>query len=129
MEELLGKQHDTDGKSYEQELKEVALGLMTSTHFDAIDKVDSESVQSDMSVDVFDLGFSRIKTTMVLRIVFFFSIMMNVDHGAVPSGIKQMQDDLVLQTVQMGNFGSLVFFGLAVGSVCATLIVSFFTWK
>ena len=29
----------------------------------------------------------------------------------------------------MGNFGSLVFFGLAVGSVCATLIVSFFTWK
>jgi hypothetical protein len=47
-----------------------------------------------MSIDVFDLGFSRMKTTMVLRIVFFFSIMMNVDHGAVPSGIKQMQDDL-----------------------------------
>lgn len=66
----------------------MAAGLMTSNHFDAIDKVDSESIQSDISVDVFDLGFSRMKTTMVLRIVFFFSIMMNVDHGAVPSGIK-----------------------------------------
>jgi predicted MFS family arabinose efflux permease len=29
----------------------------------------------------------------------------------------------------MGNFGSLVFFGLAVGSVCATMIVNKFTWK
>ena len=84
---------------------------------------------SDLSVDVFDLGYSKPITTMVLRFVFFFSIMINTDHGALPAGIKQMQDELELDTLQLGNFGSLVFFGLAIGSVCATLIVSLFTWK
>ena len=88
MEGLLSFKERTN--SQDQEMKEVAAGLMTSGHFNALDKVDSDSLQSDISVDVFDLGFSKIKTTLVLRIVFFFSIMMNVDHGAVPSGIKQM---------------------------------------
>lgn len=68
-------------------------------------------------------------TTIVCRLIFYFSILINIDHGAVPSGITAMQDDLGLATVKMGNFGSLVFFGLAVGSLCAALVVKKFTWK
>lgn len=122
-------------------MREIAAAMITTNHFDGIAsyqndeepqilQIDDEmSSKSEVSIDVFDLGFSKPITTMILRIVFCFSIMMNVDHGAVPSGIKEMQDDMGLETYQMGNFGSLVFFGLAVGSVCATLLVSMFTWK
>jgi hypothetical protein len=52
--------------------------------------LDVASVQSFLSVDVFDLGYSKSIVTMILRLVFFFSILINIDHGAVPSGIKQM---------------------------------------
>ena len=84
---------------------------------------------SEESIDVCQLGFNKTVTSLVCKAVFFFSILNNTDHGAVPSGIKAMQDQLNLETSQMGNFGSLVFFGLAVGSICATLIVNKFTWK
>ena len=119
-------------------MKEVGATMVGNPHFDGIatyvnentkDRVIDIDDQSDASIDVFDLGYSKPITTMILRIIFCFSIMTNFDHGAVPSGITEIQDELNLQTVQMGNFGSLVFFGLAVGSVCATLIVNKFTWK
>jgi hypothetical protein len=90
-------------------MKEVAAAMVTNHHFDGIatytnetkDRViDDEDIsfKSEDSIDVFDLGFSKPITTMILRIIFCFSIMMNVDHGAVPSGITAIQDDLGLQT-------------------------------
>jgi hypothetical protein len=141
-EELISQQYKfieySEQQSQDPEMKEVAAAMVTNPHFDAIATYTNESAKnrvidvddlSEESIDVFDLGFSKPITTMILRVMFCFSIMTNVDHGALPSGIKAIQDDLGLQTAQMGNFGSLVFFGLAVGSMCATLIVSKFTWK
>ena len=70
--------------------------MVTNPHFDGIatytneitkDRVFEIEDQSDISIDVFDLGYSKPITIMILRIIFCFSIMMNFDHGAVPSGI------------------------------------------
>ena len=62
-------------------------------------------------------------------ILFLPYVLTNIDHGAIPSGIKEMQEELQLPTVAMGNFGSLVFFGVSCGSLCATLIVGKIDWK
>ena len=62
-------------------------------------------------------------------ILFLFNMMVNVDHGALPSGISNMQEDFGLPTFKMGHFGSLVFLGLASGSFFASMIVGKVHWK
>jgi len=44
----------------------------------------------------------------------------NQDHGAIPSATQLLKQDLHLNNEQLGSLGSLVFFGLTLGSLIAT---------
>ena len=61
--------------------------------------------------------------------LFIFDISINFDHGAIPAGIKEMQDELEISTTKLGNLGSLVFFGLSCGTVLSANIVGKVSWK
>jgi predicted MFS family arabinose efflux permease len=91
--------------------------------------IEEPSVSEIESVDIEDLGFSASKMTVMCISLFLCDILVNVDHGAIPAGIKEMQDDFELETIHMGNFGSLCFFGLAVGSVFSAFVVGKISWK
>ena len=53
----------------------------------------------------------------------------NADHGAIPACLREMQLDLNLLKVQVGNFGSLVFFGLGIGSLLVSLVIGRISYK
>jgi hypothetical protein len=54
------------------------------------------------------------------------NLLLSVDHGGLPAAITAISKDLNIIEVQMGGLGSLVFFGLVIGSATATFIFSVF---
>lgn len=52
-----------------------------------------------------------------------------MDHGGLPAAITAISKDLGIIEVQMGGLGSLVFFGLVIGSATATFVLSVFQYK
>ena len=61
--------------------------------------------------------------------IFILSGLINFDHGGLPAAITAISKDLNIIEVQMGGLGSLVFFGLVVGSATATFVLSKFQYK
>ena len=62
-----------------------------------------------------------------MRYVFWFLywlyICMNLDHGAIPASLVEIRKELDLNDVQVGNFGSLVFLGLGIGSFLLSTVL------
>jgi predicted MFS family arabinose efflux permease len=52
-----------------------------------------------------------------------------MDHGAIPAGTTVIMEDLNLNYVQLGVVGSLVFLGLSLGAVSASLLFTFYSSK
>ena len=78
---------------------------------------------------MFEVGYKKASVLCVCGFIFFLDILINVDHGALPSASVVLKDDLNLSNVQFGSLGSLVFLGLVMGSVCATFMLNLFTFK
>ena len=66
--------------------------------------------------------FQRRAVKLVTLLVFVNNMATNVDHGAIPSATKLLKEDLHLNNEQLGFLGSLVFLGLTLGSVFATVV-------
>jgi len=66
---------------------------------------------------------------MVCFYVFLLDILINIDHGAVPAALSDISQDLNIVDTGMGLLGSLVFFGLVVGSVTASVVLGRFQYK
>ena len=54
--------------------------------------------------------------------MFIFNVIVNLDHGAIPSITKNIEETLSLTGIQLGFLGSLVFLGLVLGSLVAGFI-------
>jgi len=59
--------------------------------------------------------FGKFSRKLIFSLLFFINIVINMDHGAIPAGIKKLQEELDLGEVQIGLLGSFVFFGLTLG--------------
>lgn len=59
--------------------------------------------------------FSKFNRKLIFILLFFINIVINMDHGSIPAGIKKLQTELHLDEVQIGMLGSFVFFGLTLG--------------
>lgn len=66
---------------------------------------------------------------MVMALVFSMSMSVNLDHGALPAAIGELEKSLKMERVQLGALGSLVFIGIAVGSGLATIIFNRVPYK
>ena len=61
--------------------------------------------------------------------IFLLNMGNNLDHGAIPAATKVLKQDLKLNNQQLGSLGSLVFFGLTIGSMIGTLFVGKLSYK
>ena len=55
-------------------------------------------------------------------LVLFMNTLINVDHGVMPAGSIVIKDALGINNTEYGLLGSIVFFGLTLGSVAATFL-------
>ena len=55
-------------------------------------------------------------------LVLFMNVLINVDHGVMPAGSIVIKNDLGVNNTEYGLLGSVVFMGLTVGSIAATLL-------
>ena len=76
-----------------------------------------------------DLGYSKFMFLMVCMYIFFLDILINVDHGAIPAALNEISRDLEVSDAKMGGLGSLVFFGLVIGSATAGFIFGRISYK
>ena len=49
-------------------------------------------------------------------------MLINFDHGVLPAAAMVIKEDLTLTNAQLGWLGSIVFLGLAIGSIAASYI-------
>jgi len=56
-------------------------------------------------------------------------ILINLDHGAIPAALSNIQADLAISNFQTGMLGSGVFFGVVCGSASATIMYQKFEYK
>lgn len=76
-----------------------------------------------------DLDFSPSMVALVFAYIFFLDVLINVDHGAVPAALSDISEDLGMDETKMGVMGSMVFFGLFIGSISASFILYVFQHK
>lgn len=76
-----------------------------------------------------EIGLCKKKIAWVFRAVFLMNMGVNADHGAIPACLQELQFDLELLKVQVGNFGSLVFFGLGIGSLFVSMVIGRISYK
>lgn len=55
-------------------------------------------------------------------LIFYFNLIINVDHGVMPAGAITIKEYLGVSNTEYGLLGSIVFFGLVLGSLAATFV-------
>ena len=66
--------------------------------------------------------FNRAVVNFLFLLVLFMNVLINVDHGVMPAGSIVIKEDLGINNTEYGLLGSLVFFGLTLGSIAATFL-------
>jgi MFS family permease len=61
---------------------------------------------------------------MVFVVVFFSSLMVNIDHGILPACSEEVKSKMKIENFGFGALGTLVYAGLTVGSVIGTKVYS-----
>jgi len=102
---------------------------------DEDEEIPSASDEICLDVTPFDIEdengkkYSEKDVTMIFWFLFIMDILLNVDHGALPSASIALKKDLGIDNLQQGSLGSLVFFGLCFGSVFATIVMNTMSFK
>jgi predicted MFS family arabinose efflux permease len=56
-------------------------------------------------------------------------ILINVDHGALPSAAVSIKDEFDMPNAKFGALGSMVYMGLVAGSLCGAVVLGTFKFK
>ena len=67
-------------------------------------------------------SFDHYIITWVSLFVSMCSVSINIDHGGIPALTKPLKAELEIGNQGLGMLGSLVFFGLVLGSISATFL-------
>lgn len=67
-----------------------------------------------------DLSESVVKLSFFL--IFYLNLAINIDHGVMPAGAITIKTYLGVSNTEYGLLGSIVFFGLVLGSLAATFV-------
>ena len=55
-------------------------------------------------------------------LILFLNLIINIDHGVMPAGAISIKEYLGISNTEYGLLGSIVFFGLVLGSLAATFV-------
>jgi fucose permease len=73
--------------------------------------------------------FGKIKRKIIFILLFFINILINIDHGAIPAATTILKRDLSIDNVSLGIIGSLVYLGLVLGAISASVIFQSYSSK
>lgn len=59
---------------------------------------------------------------LTFALLLFFNLVINIDHGVMPAGAITIKTQLGVSNTEYGLLGSIVFFGLVLGSLAATFV-------
>lgn len=76
-----------------------------------------------------DLEYNSSMIFIVYTCTFFLNILINLDHGAIPAALINIQKDLKINNTEMGALGSLVFAGIVFGSATAAILFNRIQYK
>ncbi|GAW80224.1 sugar transporter [Plasmodium gonderi] len=68
-----------------------------------------------------------LQLTLILMIC--ISVLCNYDHGAIPVTLEEIQKDFPLSYIEQSLLGSLVYFGLIIGTIIASVLFELVTAK
>ncbi|SOV22527.1 sugar transporter, putative [Plasmodium sp. DRC-Itaito] len=79
-------------------------------------------------------GFNKKKSnehilTLTLSLMICISILCNYDHGAIPVTLEEIQKDFPLSYIEQSLLGSLVYFGLIIGTIMASVLFELLSAK
>ena len=114
---------------------EAAAGARTASGQEIIDQIDQRSQTSGAAssrisnrrrvADPLSIGVIKLTFSVIL----FLNLIINIDHGVMPAGAITIKDYLGVSNTEYGLLGSVVFFGLVLGSLGATLIFNNYSTK
>jgi MFS family permease len=61
--------------------------------------------------------------------LFIVNILINIDHGAIPAATTILKRDLMLDNISLGILGSLVYLGLVLGAISASMLFQMYSSK
>lgn len=106
------------------------VALLNESSHEGGDKTEASKVNEVDTVEVVkDLGYSNKINKLVLVYIFYLDILVNIDHGAMPAALSDISKDLEMATAKLGLMGSMVFFGLFIGSLSASVFFYRFSYK
>ncbi len=73
--------------------------------------------------------FGKFKRKLIFLLLFIINILINVDHGAIPSATTILKRDLMLDNISLGILGSLVYLGLVLGAISASMLFQMYSSK
>jgi hypothetical protein len=73
--------------------------------------------------------FGKFKRKLIFLLLFIINILINIDHGAIPAATTILKRDLMLDNISLGILGSLVYLGLVLGAITATIIFQMYSSK
>ena len=65
-------------------------------------------------------GLNKCYVNFIYVLVFITNLIINIDHGILPAAISTIKASLEINDGQIGTLGSLVYFGLTIGSFLST---------
>lgn len=73
--------------------------------------------------------FGKFKRKLIFSLIFIVNVLINIDHGAIPAATTILKRDLDMDNVSLGIIGSLVYLGLVLGALSASLIFQSYSSK
>jgi hypothetical protein len=123
----LNKKENSDCNINKNDKSENSLSHDNDNKLKKQESSKSTILQSDSKLNIIQqiknyIPLSRNKRYFIFWILLASSFFSNFDHGAIPAATQEIAKDLDLNSTEIGEFGSLVYFGAATGAV----FVSFF---
>jgi len=87
---------------------------------------DGEQVEESLAVKR-NLRPGLVKFSFAL--IFFLNLIINIDHGVMPAGAIAIKGYLAVSNTEYGLLGSIVFFGLVLGSLAASFVYNMVNTK
>ena len=115
---------------------EAAAGARQTSGQEIIDQIDqrshttasaasSRTSTQRRAADPLSIGVIKLTFSVIL----FLNLIINIDHGVMPAGAITIKDYLGVSNTEYGLLGSVVFFGLVLGSLGATVIFNNYSTK
>lgn len=83
--------------------------------------------QNDLRI--YHRPFGKFMRKLIFVLLFFINMFSNFDHGAIPAATRTLKTQLRIQNFELGMLGSLIYLGLVLGALCASVLFKNYSAK